>query len=67
MTARIVVSCDGHRHGQPCRGALITRRTTLPGGREEAFAEGWRITPFHPADLCPSGGHDEDQAADPSP
>lgn len=65
MTARIVVSCDGHRHGQPCRGALHTRHATLSGARQEAFEAGWRIAPLWPIELCPSRGHDEDAFACP--
>lgn len=60
MTWRISVSCDGHRHGQPCRGTLHTRETDLDDAEREALTAGWRVAVDGWADLCPSGGHDED-------
>lgn len=70
MTARIVLSCDGHRNGQPCRGALYTRALSP---MEARFGEGahWRSLHLNPdepplearfIDLCPSAGHDEERA-----
>lgn len=59
MTAIVMLSCDGHRHGQPCRGAK-----PLPPHRDAreaaalARAAGWRIRLDD--DLCPSRGHDEE-------
>ncbi|NUR09351.1 MAG: hypothetical protein HOV66_30600 [Streptomycetaceae bacterium] len=63
MSARIVVSCDGHRHGQPCRGALPTTTEHCAVADDQRAAAGWRETwalgrGF--VDLCPSLGHDED-------
>ena len=62
MTARIVLSCDGHRHGQPCRGALHTRWRAEHRALAQAAGAGWRdIAPDgRRLDLCPSRGHDED-------
>lgn len=60
MTAAVVLTCDGHRHGQPCRGAY--RLPTHPDPQTAARlarAAGWRIRLDD--DLCPSAGHDEDQ------
>lgn len=63
MSAGVTLSCDGHRHGQPCRGALHTRDLTTFGARLNAAD--WRSVYDAAADrwldLCPSAGHDEDQ------
>lgn len=71
MTARVVLSCDGHRHGQPCRGNLPTRQLDPFSARLNSPA--WRSV-FLPdggdgrwLDLCPSRGHDEDRPADDRP
>lgn len=65
MSARISYSCDGHRHGQPCRGALPTRSDHRGPADDQATAAGWRDTWALGRgwiDLCPSLGHDEDGA-----
>lgn len=68
MSAHIVLSCDGLRHGQPCRGALHTREVEEYAAARQAADLGWRRQ-WDPAtwpapsvllDLCPSGGHDEE-------
>jgi hypothetical protein len=59
MSACVTWTCNGHRHGQPCRGALSV--STLNPGRARAAASkaGWRQkSPGY--DLCPSRGHDEE-------
>lgn len=61
MTARVTVSCDGTRHGQPCRGALHTRWRAEHRALGQARIAGWRRTEDG-RDLCPSRGHDEDGA-----
>lgn len=66
MTARIVLSCDGHRNGEGCRGALPTRWRAEHRARSQARAAGWRPVPGI-GDVCPSGGHDEDQPHERSP
>ena len=64
MSAHVVLSCDGHRHGQPCRGALHTREVEEHPAARAAAAAGWRRLPAGDdgvsGDLCPSGGHDEE-------
>lgn len=65
MTARIVVSCDGHRHGQPCRGAYTAHADVFADDhRRDAFREatqhGWHCDSTDGRDLCPSHGHDEE-------
>lgn len=64
MTAHVVLSCDGHRHGQPCRGALPTRETDENAAARVAADAGWRRIPggVVQGDLCPSRGHDEEPA-----
>lgn len=64
MSAVVTYSCDGHRHGQPCRGALHTRTDDVDLADREAAAAGWRIMVDGVADVCPSGGHDEDGPPD---
>lgn len=71
MSAGITLSCDGHRHGQPCRGALHTR-ASQPDEARHVYGNpaGWRSrwvlepgpppTRYRVTDVCPSGGHDED-------
>lgn len=65
MTAYATLSCDGHRHGQPCRGTLHTSRPYYDA-HAAAAAAGWRsldtVVEFADGDLCPSSGHDEDVA-----
>lgn len=58
MSAHVVLSCDGHRHGQPCRGAFHSRWHVQTLAAAEADANGWRQ--IGTADLCPSPGHDEE-------
>lgn len=59
MTAHIVITCNGTRSGQPCRGALHTGTLDLPRAAARAEAAGWTTTfVAHPA-RCPSSGHDE--------
>lgn len=60
MTQVIVMSCDGHRHGQPCRGAFPSRWRSRILAAREADAIGWRQ--IGTLDLCPSAGHDEDES-----
>lgn len=62
VSDHVVVCCDGHRHGQPCRGALHTRTRHAPTAIGQAWRAGWRSipTPGGVIELCPSGGHDED-------
>jgi hypothetical protein len=62
MTAVLRYSCDGHRHGQPCRGALPTHTDDWQTAETEAGRNGWRGTHLNGTwlDLCPSPGHDED-------
>jgi hypothetical protein len=62
MTARIVHTCDGTRHGDPCRGARTARANLaqpLARGTAErdAARNGWRRQPDG-THLCPSPGHD---------
>lgn len=56
MTARIVVSCDGHWPGMRCRGAYPTRETDLGDGVWEAEQHGWRrvAAPGGWRDYCPA-------------
>lgn len=62
MTPVITYRCDGHRHGQPCRGALPTHTDQRGPADDEATRHGWRELRANGAwlDLCPSPGHDED-------
>ena len=59
MTTYAVVTCDGTRNGQPCRGALTLPRDTSRTD-EDTYARnaGWRLGPS--GELCPSPGHDQD-------
>jgi hypothetical protein len=62
VTARIVHTCDGTRHGDPCRGARTARANLaqpLARGTAErdAARAGWRRQPDG-THLCPSPGHD---------
>lgn len=69
MSIRLLHVCDGHRHGQPCRGAYSSsigyseRDTDEQVGRHVAsiarLPDGWRRLPDGGA-LCHSSGHDED-------
>lgn len=70
MSLRVTVACDGHRDGQPCRGARSSGLAYSPRDRWQDNADrlpaivprlvdGWRQMP-NGGDLCPSGGHDED-------
>lgn len=61
MSAHITMSCDGKRHGQPCRGALHTRTAALTVAIEEAEAAGWRVT-GPGRDRCPSCTRELSQA-----
>jgi hypothetical protein len=58
VTAGITLSCDGTRHGQPCRGFLPTRAVDPLEARTLAAAAGWRSTldaaPGRIGDLCPA-------------
>lgn len=66
MTATITISCDGERHGQPCRGALPTPAHSPDEarhgyGRPAGWTSAW--APLGPGryqamDFCPSRGHD---------
>lgn len=60
MSFHVTITCDGHRHGQPCRGALHTRDEDAADAERAARAAGWRIGIDGWVDVCPSGGHDED-------
>lgn len=60
MTAYATLSCDGHRHGQPCRGVFHSRWFSRLLAEREADANGWRQ--IGTTDLCPSSGHDEEAA-----
>lgn len=66
MSAHIVLSCDGHRAGQPCRGALHTRALS-PIEARLGDGAAWRSVMTDQAmtfiDLCPSGSHDEEASA----
>lgn len=62
MTYVVVVTCDGRRHGQPCRGAYPTGEAMLDDAERAATAAGWRATVDDAGDLCPSRGHDEEPA-----
>ena len=59
MSLYVVVKCDGHRHQQPCRGALNVRTTSHGSALAAAHNTRWRRHPV--GMLCPSKGHDEDQ------
>lgn len=66
MTVYAVVTCDGTRHGQPCRAAF-----TLPTAAEavdataRALNAGWRWDPRYSGTvLCPSPGHDQEPTPD---
>lgn len=67
MTAGITLFCDGTRHGQPCRGRLLTGAQS-PDEARHLFGKpaGWTSTweafaprTYRARDLCPSRGHDE--------
>lgn len=60
MTARIVLSCDGARHGMACRGALPTRTVDADGARGEGRRKGWLCGP---PDLCPACARPQREAA----
>jgi hypothetical protein len=60
VTWNLTVTCDGTRPNGPCRGALNTRSTSKGDAVAEAVRAGWRL-PFAGPDLCPSGGHLEDE------
>jgi hypothetical protein len=68
MSVRLTLTCDGHRHGQPCRGARNTSYAYAPQLRSDDPARtftpdttGWRIGEGpNGGDLCPSRGHDEE-------
>lgn len=57
MTARVVLSCDGDRHGQSCRGAIPVG-AVLNGAqaRYQAGREGWSsaLVGNVVRDLCPA-------------
>jgi hypothetical protein len=71
VSLRVVVVCDGHRNGQPCRGARTSSLGYSPTLRSDdptrpvvtaSLLTDWRVGEGpHGGDLCPSGGHDEDQ------
>jgi hypothetical protein len=78
VSVRLVLSCDGHRRGDRCRGARITGLGYSPtlGWAEHAphlpevvaalFAGERPAEAWsrlpNGGDLCPSGAHDEDPA-----
>lgn len=67
MTVYAVVTCDGTRLGQPCRGAF-----TLPHlasadeaiGRARGAGWRWEDNQTSTAVLCPSPGHDQEPASE---
>jgi hypothetical protein len=59
VSARVILTCDGHRHGQPCRGNYpIPLDATTADVAARARAAGWRM--HLGGMLCPSRGHDEE-------
>lgn len=64
MSYRLAVCCDGHRNGQPCRGAYFSHDISLTTAHFNALGNGWRsIESGHwIVLLCPSLGHDEESS-----
>jgi hypothetical protein len=62
VTARVVLSCDGEWHGNPCRGAIpVGAVTTGSEARWKAAKEGWTAglvafppKDYQPKDYCPA-------------
>jgi hypothetical protein len=64
VSAGIRFACDGHRHGQPCRGAFNSGTTDLVDAYRLANHADWHfLYPKRgrvPVLLCHSSGHDEE-------